>query len=133
MWDDRVPARYRDAGPHVVEEDGREYWVYEDRRAETMGLNAVAGKSRDEYNLDPDPLRRHDPRVLRPGRAGAGHARRRHLRQRAASRPCPRFAGTLFPTFKDKDLADLCVQAYNDFAHRRVVCGRSARACSCPR
>ena len=27
----------------------------------------------------------------------------------------PRFAGTLFLTFKDKDLADVCVQAYNDF------------------
>ena len=39
-----LPAKYRDAGPHVIEEDGREYWVYEGRRGETMGLNAVAGK-----------------------------------------------------------------------------------------
>ena len=27
----------------------------------------------------------------------------------------PRFAGTLFLTFDDKDLADVCVRAYNDF------------------
>ena len=38
VWSSRVPAKYRDAAPHVVEEDGREYWVYEDRRNDTMGL-----------------------------------------------------------------------------------------------
>jgi predicted TIM-barrel fold metal-dependent hydrolase len=27
----------------------------------------------------------------------------------------PRFAGTLFPTFRDLELADACVRAYNDF------------------
>ena len=44
----------------------------------------------------------------------------------------PRFAGTLFRTFEDKELADACVRAYNDFMHRRVVPG-GPRACSCRR
>ena len=53
VWSSRVPAKYREAAPHVVEEDGREYWVYEDRRNDTMGLNAVAGKPREEWSLEP--------------------------------------------------------------------------------
>ena len=44
VWSERVPARYRDAAPHVVEDDGREFWMYEDVKAPTMGLNAVVGK-----------------------------------------------------------------------------------------
>ena len=43
---DTGAAKYRERAPHVVEEDGREYWVYEDERTPTMGLNAVAGKPR---------------------------------------------------------------------------------------
>ena len=50
----RVNGVLRDLA-HVVEEGGREYWEYEGTRGATMGLNAVVGKSRDEYN--PDPIR----------------------------------------------------------------------------
>ena len=46
VWVDRLPARYQEAGPHVVEDDDREYWVYEGRRGQTMGLNAVAGSEK---------------------------------------------------------------------------------------
>ena len=53
VWTDRLPAKHREAGPHVVEADDREYWVYEGRRGQTMGLNAVAGKERKEYSMDP--------------------------------------------------------------------------------
>ena len=42
VWSSRVPAKYREVAPHVIEEDGREYWVYEDQRILTMGLNAVS-------------------------------------------------------------------------------------------
>ena len=37
----------------------------------------------------------------------------------------PRFGGALFPELKDRELADVCVKAWNDFMSRRVVCGRS--------
>src|SRR5258708_8628027 len=30
LWVDRVPARYRDRCPRIVEVDGREAWQYED-------------------------------------------------------------------------------------------------------
>jgi hypothetical protein len=58
VWTDRVPARFGDAAPHVVEENGCEYWTYEGTRSAQMGLNAVAGKTSNEYT--PDPVRLSD-------------------------------------------------------------------------
>ncbi len=114
VWRDRVPARYRDSAPHVVEEDGREYWVYDGRRSETMGLNAVVGKRRDQYN--PDPIRYSE---MRPGCYDPAERARDMLADGIYASvlfpTLPRFAGTLFPTFSDLDLADVCVRAYNDF------------------
>ena len=89
VWTNRVPAKYRQVAPHVVEEDGREYWVYEDQRNETMGLNAVVGKRRDQYNPDPDPVLRHAARLLRPEGAGQGHAAGRDPRQRPVPDAAP--------------------------------------------
>ena len=37
----------------MVEADGRQYWIFEGRRGETMGLNAVAGKDYSEFSMDP--------------------------------------------------------------------------------
>jgi predicted TIM-barrel fold metal-dependent hydrolase len=114
VWQDRVPVRFRDAAPHVIEDGGREYWVYEGTRAETMGLNAVVGKRRDQYN--PDPIRYSD---MRPGCYDPAERAKDMLADGIYASvlfpTLPRFAGTLFPTFKDLDLAGVCVQAYNDF------------------
>ena len=30
LWVDRVPAKYRDSCPRIVERDGRQAWLYED-------------------------------------------------------------------------------------------------------
>lgn len=114
VWRDRVPVRYRDAAPRVVESDGREFWVYDGRRSETMGLNAVVGKRRDQYN--PDPIRYSD---MRPGCYDPAERAKDMLADGIHASvlfpTLPRFAGTLFPTFSDLELADHCVRAYNDF------------------
>lgn len=114
VWTDRLPAKYRDVGPRVIEEDGREYWVYEDKRGETMGLNAVAGKPRDQIN--PEPTRFSD---MIPGCYDPKERAKDMLSDGIYASvlfpTLPRFSGTLFLTFKDKELAKLCVQAYNDF------------------
>src|SRR5215204_1492821 len=114
VWSARVPSKYRDVAPHVIEEDGREYWVYEDVKAATMGLNAVVGKRRDQYN--PDPIRFAD---MRPGcydpKARVKDMLQDGILASVLFPTLPRFAGTLFLTFKDKALADACVRAYNDF------------------
>ena len=53
VWVDRLPSRYGDEVPKVVEADGREFWEYEGERLPTMGLNAVAGKEHKDFAMDP--------------------------------------------------------------------------------
>ncbi len=53
VWSDRVPAAMQDRAPHVVEVDGRQMWEWEGGRELTMGLNAVAGKPREQWGMEP--------------------------------------------------------------------------------
>ena len=43
VWQDRVPARYRDVAPRLAQTPDGEFWLYEDRRVPTGGLAASAG------------------------------------------------------------------------------------------
>ncbi len=114
VWADRLPAKYRNVGPHVIEDDGREWWVYEGRRGTTMGLNAVVGRPKDQLN--PDPIRFSEMRqgCYDPVARGVDMLADGILAS-VLFPTLPRFSGTLFLGFDDKQLADLCVRAYNDF------------------
>ena len=114
VWQDRLPAKYQGSCPHIVEVDGNHLWSYEGEVFPTLGLNAVAGKPREEWGLD--PLRYEDmiagcydpaARVADMDLDGV---------QAAICFPSfPGFAGGAFFRGKDKELANLCVQAWNDF------------------
>jgi predicted TIM-barrel fold metal-dependent hydrolase len=114
VWADRVPSSLREKAPHVVEEDGVEFWVYENTKGTTMGLNAVAGKPHNV--ISPDPVRFSD---MIPGCYDPVERARDMLSDGILASvlfpTLPRFAGTLFLTFQDMELAHLCVQAYNDY------------------
>jgi predicted TIM-barrel fold metal-dependent hydrolase len=114
VWVDRLPAKDHEAAPHVIDADGRQYWVYEGRRGETMGLNAVAGKSREDYSMD--PVRYED---MIPGCYDPVQRARDLLADGVRGSVCfptfPRFAGVTFLKSDDKELASRCVQAYNDW------------------
>lgn len=62
MFTGRVPARFRDAAPRVVEtEDGAQVWEFDGQRFTQVGLNAVAGRRPEHYSLEParfDQMRR---------------------------------------------------------------------------
>src|SRR5579862_361872 len=63
MFDGHVPPAYRAHTPRVVEDaDGREQWWYGEIPGRNIGLNAVAGKPREFFNIDPS---RYDE--MRPG------------------------------------------------------------------
>ena len=114
VWSSRVPARFREAAPHVIEEDGREFWVYEDQRSLTMGLNSVAGKPREQWGLEPARFSDMIPGSYDP------RERPRDLLANGVLASVnfpslPGFGGRLFAQFKDKELADACVRAWNDF------------------
>jgi predicted TIM-barrel fold metal-dependent hydrolase len=114
VWSTRVPAKYREVAPHVIEEDGREYWVYEGERILTMGLNAVAGKPRDQWAMEPARFSDMIPGCYDP-KARAQDLLSQGVLASVAFPTLPRFGGMLFNSFRDKELADACVRAWNDF------------------
>lgn len=114
LWTSRVPSRYRDRAPHVITEDGDEYWIYEDQRGITMGLSAVAGLPPDRWSKEPARFTDMIPGCYSP------QDRVRDLLSQGTLASLgfpslPRFGGMLFTHFKDKELADHCVRAWNDF------------------
>lgn len=44
VWQDRLPQKYLEQGPRIVEENGMHLWHYDGQVFPTIGLNAVAGK-----------------------------------------------------------------------------------------
>jgi predicted TIM-barrel fold metal-dependent hydrolase len=114
VWSDRMPSRYRDVGPRIVEDGGAQVWDFEGRRYPQIGLNAVAGRPREEYGLEPT---RYDE--LRPGcydpAARIADMDIDGVQAQLCFPTFPKFAGTVFLQADDKDLALVCVQAYNDF------------------
>lgn len=114
VWQDRVPARYREAAPQMVTKDDGEYWLYDGKLLPTAGLSAVAGKSREEFS--PDPVKYGD---MRPGcydsKARLADMDRAGILASMCFPSFPRFCGQVFWEAQDKDLAELCVRAYNDW------------------
>ncbi|HEX3842157.1 MAG TPA: amidohydrolase family protein [Acidimicrobiales bacterium] len=115
VWQDRLPAADREAGPRIVEtEEGQQVWSYQGKLYPTLGLNAVAGKPREEFGNDPTrydemPLGAYDPAARLKDMDLAG------VHAEMCFPTFPRFAGTMFLEGEDRGLALRCVQAYNDF------------------
>jgi predicted TIM-barrel fold metal-dependent hydrolase len=114
VWTSRLPARYRDVGPHVEEDGDRQWWAFEDQRITTMGTNAVVGKPREEWDVEPIRFSDMRPACYDP-ELRAKDLRSQGIFASVNFPTLPRFGGALFPFFKDKTLADLCVRAWNDF------------------
>ncbi|PPJ25770.1 amidohydrolase [Nocardia nova] len=134
LWTDRLPAKFHEHGPRIVEkelpraihvgDDNKaigdtgtrlaQVWQYEGRIYPYIGLNAVAGKKPEEYGVEPTRYSDMLPGCYDPKARIADmdidgvHA--------ALSFPSfPRFAGTVFLEGEDRELALLSVQAWNDY------------------
>ncbi len=115
VWSDRLPARYRDLGPRIVELDGgMQAWSFEGRISPTIGLNAVAGKEPKDFGVDPV---RFDEML--PGcydvRARLEDMDLDGVQVQMCFPSFPGFAGSTFLAAEDKELAIACVSAWNDF------------------
>jgi predicted TIM-barrel fold metal-dependent hydrolase len=123
MFDGRLPATLQDRAPRIVEkDDGAQTWVYEDREYPNIGLNAVIGRPKDEWSMDParfDEMRKGcwdiDARIVDMDLAGIW-----------ASLNFPSliagFAGTVFWKSEDPELGLAVLRAWNDY-HLEVWAG----------
>jgi predicted TIM-barrel fold metal-dependent hydrolase len=115
LFDGRIPARYKDLAPKVIKlESGADAWTFNGAVIPNVGLNAVAGRPREEYGIEPTRFSE-----LRPGTYDI-HERVKDMNAggilASMNFPSfPGFSGRLFAAAKDKDLALAVLQAYNDW------------------
>ena len=114
VWQDRVPAKYRDVAPRLVQNDAGEFWAYEDRLVPTGMLAAAAGKAKEDFT--PDAISYAD---MLPGCYDVASRLDDMNTAGILASLCfpsfPRFCGQIFHEARDKQLALLCVKAYNDW------------------
>jgi predicted TIM-barrel fold metal-dependent hydrolase len=115
VWSSRVPAKFRETAPHVVHDGDREFWEYEGKRQPTLGLNAVAGKPREEWGNDPTRFADMLPGCYDPIER-VKDLRSNGIYASVNFPTLPGFGGRKFVSFQDKELAMACVRAWNDFA-----------------
>ena len=54
LFDQHIPARFKDAAPKIVRNsDGSDVWVFNGSVIPNIGLNAVAGRPKEEYGIEP--------------------------------------------------------------------------------
>jgi predicted TIM-barrel fold metal-dependent hydrolase len=109
-----LPKKYHDDCPRVERADGLDVWRYEDVQKTVTGLVVQAGAGPEGY--DPSPVNYED---MRPA-CYEPHARLAAMDTDGVLASMvfpnfPRFCGQEFYEAKDKTLAQLSVQAYNDF------------------
>jgi predicted TIM-barrel fold metal-dependent hydrolase len=123
LFEGRVPADMADRAPRVVEnDDGTQFWLYEGKRYPNVGLNAVAGRARESWSMDPS---RFDE--MRPGCYDID-ARVADMDVNGvwASLCFPSlvagFCGSVFLRSEDPELGLACLRAWNDW-HIEVWAG----------
>ncbi|MDQ1496174.1 MAG: hypothetical protein QOG69_2657, partial [Actinomycetota bacterium] len=122
MFDAHVPARYRAHAPRVVVDDaGSQKWWYGDLPGRDLGLNAVAGKPREHFNIDASRYAEM--------RTGCYQVRERVRDMNAGGQ----LAGLNFPNWTgfsgqvlnqgpDREINEVMIKAYNDW-HVDEWCG----------
>ena len=123
LFEGRLPAPLAERAPRIVEDDdGTQYWVYEGRNYPNVGLNAVVGRARETWSMDPS---RFDE--MRPGCFDI-HARVADMDVNGvwASLCFPSlvagFCGSVFMRSDDPELGLACLRAWNDW-HIEVWAG----------
>lgn len=121
MFKNHLPAKYVDEAPRLVHNpDGSDTWQFRDTVIPNVALNAVAGRPKEEYGLEPQGLDEI--------RKGCYDAAERVKDMNAGGvlatmnfPSFPGFAARLFAT-EDAEFSLALVQAYNDW-HIDEWCG----------
>ena len=122
MFDAHVPDKYRAQMPRVVDEpDGSQQWYYGEVRGRNLGLNAVAGKPPEMFNVNPS---RYED--MRPGCYDVDErVRDMSAGGQLAGLNFPNwtgFAGQVLNLGPDRDVNLVMIRAYNDW-HVDEWCG----------
>ncbi|HEY4460639.1 MAG TPA: amidohydrolase family protein [Pseudonocardiaceae bacterium] len=115
LFEGRIPQKYRDQAPKVIKtQDGMDVWQFNGAIIPNIGLNAVAGRPKEEYGVEPTSFDE-----IRPGTYDI-HERIKDMNAggilASMNFPSfPGFSGRQFASAADKDLALAVLRAYNDW------------------
>jgi predicted TIM-barrel fold metal-dependent hydrolase len=146
LWQSRLPQRYREIGPRIVyapqgevklvgssylEAPGTEgpdiaWWFYEDKQISLKRYIAAAGVPAEEVTMQGVTYEDMRPGCFVPAERLADMTLN-HVQAQMCFPNIPRFCGQLFLWGQDKDLALLCVRAYNDWMVEEWAGGSGGR------
>ncbi|MER5181638.1 amidohydrolase family protein [Streptomyces sp. NPDC002896] len=115
LFEEHIPARFRDKAPRVItQDDGSDVWTFNGTVIPNIGLNAVAGRPKEEYGIEPTAFSE-----IRPGTYDI-HERIKDMNAGGVLASMnfpsfPGFSGRLFAACQDKQLALAVLRAYNDW------------------
>ncbi len=146
LWSDRLPSKYADVGPRIVRKDmpdvtfvgGKltvnegggskpaDWWIYEKLQRPLLRVDSAVGVPRDEVTMT--GITYED---MRPGSYSQKERLEdmdvNHIEASLCFPTFPRFCGQTFSEAKDKELALLCVKAYNDYQVEEWCAGTNGR------
>lgn len=122
MFDAHIPERYRAQAPKIVrKQNGSDVWIFDGAEIPNIGLNAVAGRPKEEYGIEPTAFDE-----MRPGCWDIDERIKDMNGGGLLGSMCfpsfPGFSGRVFATADDKDMAIAVLRAYNDW-HIDEWCG----------
>ena len=122
MFDQTISERWKERAPRIVrQDDGADVWCFEGSVIPNIGLNAVAGRPKEEYGIEPTAFDE-----MRPGCWDVDERIKDMDAGGVLGSMCfpsfPGFSGRLFAATNEKDLALDVLRAYNDW-HVDVWCG----------
>lgn len=151
VWQSRLPKKFLDVGPRVERAPlgemifiggkfsyaegsaGRpcDWWVYEDKKIPQTRLSAAVGFDRDEVKITAITYEEMRPGCFDP-KARLEDMDVNHVEASLSFPTFPRFCGQTFMEANDKELADLCVKAYNDWMFDEWCGGSQGRLIPLP-
>jgi predicted TIM-barrel fold metal-dependent hydrolase len=121
LFEGHLPDKWMEFAPKSVRRDGIDVWVYEDSVIPNIGLNAVAGRPPEEYNIEPTSYE-----MMRKGCYDIDERVNDMNRNGVLGSMCfpsfVQFCGQLFSRSKDLDMGLNLLRAYNDW-HIDEWCG----------
>jgi predicted TIM-barrel fold metal-dependent hydrolase len=151
VWQSRLPKKFLDQGPRVEQAplgemifiggkfsyaegtEGRpcDWWHYEDKKIPQTRLSAAVGFDRDEVKITAITYEEMRPGCYDP-KARLEDMDVNHVEASLSFPTFPRFCGQTFMEAADKELADLCVKAYNDWMFDEWCAGSDGRLIPLP-
>ena len=123
MFDEHIAPRFKDRAPTVKRgTNGAHHWQIEGQRAPGLGLNAVAGRPKEEYGFEPVSYEQVRKGCFDPD-ARIEDMNANGVLGSICFGSFPGFAGARFQKMQDKELALATIQAYNDW-HFNGWCGK---------